>query len=156
MAPTCSAVADGIVVAVRNDFSEPATIAEAPRLSIGDATGNYVALDIGGGRYVFYEHLKPGVRVRLGERVRRGQAIGRLGFTGQASGPHLHFHLADANSPLSAEGVPYVMTRFEPLGRYDSIAAFGRGGPWTPLPPFSGRPRPSMPSPNMVVRFADR
>ncbi len=150
------AVADGTVVAVRDDVTEPATIAEAPRVSIGDATGNYIALDIGGGRFVFYEHLKPGVRVRLGDRVRRGQVIAQLGFTGQASGPHLHFHLADANSPLNAEGVPYAMTGFEPLGRYDSIAAFVRGGPWNPLPPFSGRPRPAMPSPNMVVRFADR
>jgi murein DD-endopeptidase len=150
------AVADGIVVAVRNDFSEPARTAESLRVSIGDATGNYVALDIGGGRYAFYEHLRPGVPVRLGERVRRGQVIGQLGFTGQASGPHLHFHLADANSPLNAEGMPYAMTGFEPIGRYDSIAAFGRGGPWNSLPPFSGRARPSMPSPNMVVRFANR
>ena len=150
------AVADGVVAAVRDDVSEPAAIAEAPRVSIGDATGNYVALDIGGGRYAFYEHLKPGIRVRPGERVRRGQVIGQLGFTGQASGPHLHFHLADANSPLDAEGMPYAMTGFEPLGRYESIAAFARGGRWIVLPPFSGRPRPSMPSPNMVVRFDER
>lgn len=149
------AVADGVVVATRDGMAEPETLAAAIRVPIGDATGNYVALDIGG-VYAFYEHLAPGLAVRPGDRVRRGQAIGRLGFTGQASSPHLHFHLADANSPLGAEGIPYLIDTIEPLGRFASIEAFGRSEAWTPLPPRSGDSRPYFPTANMVVRFPDR
>jgi murein DD-endopeptidase MepM/ murein hydrolase activator NlpD len=149
------AVADGVVVASRDDMAEPETLAAAQRVPIGDASGNYVAIDIGG-VYAFYEHLQPGLAVRPGERVRRGQLIGRLGFTGQASSPHLHFHLADAASLLGAEGVPYLIDAVEPIGRFASIEAFGRSEGWTPLPPRSGDSRPYFPAAHMVVRFPDR
>lgn len=146
------AVADGIVSAVRDDMVEAESVAAAPPVALGDATGNYVAIDIGGGRYAFYEHLRPGILVHPGQRVRRGQVIGRLGLTGQGSSPHLHFHLADANSPLGAEGLPFVIERFEALGSYPSIEAFARGGPWNP-PRGAARSGPMLPGPNMVVRF---
>lgn len=146
------AVADGVVAAVRDDMAEAETIAALPEVALGDATGNYIAIDIGGGRYAFYEHLRPGIPVRPGQRVRRGQPIGRLGLTGQGSAPHLHFHLADANSPLAAEGLPFVMNDVEMLGAYSSIEAFARGGAWDPM---SGpvRAGPLRPGPNTVVRF---
>jgi murein DD-endopeptidase MepM/ murein hydrolase activator NlpD len=147
------AVADGIVAAVRDDMAETERVANAPPVPIGDASGNYVALDLGGGRFAFYEHLKPGLRVRVGDRVRRGQVIGRLGFTGQASSPHLHFHLADANSPLGAEGMPYVIEGIRIVGSYNSIAAFARGGPWdAPRAPIHASTT-LFPAPNAIVLF---
>src|SRR5215204_2173191 len=46
----------------------------------GGVGGNTVALDLGPGRYAYYVHLKPGsVRVKTGERVRRGQVLGLVG-----------------------------------------------------------------------------
>lgn len=146
------AVSDGVIVAMRDDFTEPETLAAAPeRVTIGDATGAYVALDIGGGRYAFYEHLRPGIAVKVGQKVRRGERLGALGFTGQASSPHLHFHVANANAPLAAEGMPYHFTSYRLLGGYNSIAEFGKQ-PWQPLP----APRvltKSMPAANVVVSF---
>jgi len=148
------AVADAVVAAVRDDMAEAETLAAVPRVSIGDASGNYVTLDLGGGHYAFYEHLRPGIGVRPGQRVRRGQVIGRLGLTGQGSEPHLHFHVADANSVLGAEGRPFVLEGLTILGRYPSIQAFARGGQW--LPPSGPSPRrPHTPGPNAVVRFPD-
>ena len=147
------AVADGTVVAVRDDMPEAATLASLPAVSLGDATGNYVAIDIGEGRYAFYEHLRPGILVRIGERVRRGQPIARLGLTGQGSSPHLHFHLADANSPLAADGLPFVIDQVEILGGYPSIEAFAGGGPWNAEERGSDREAPLRPAPNAVVRF---
>lgn len=145
------AVADAIVAAVRDDMAEAETLDAVPAASISDASGNYVALDLGGGRYAFYEHLQRGIPVRRGQRVRRGEVIGRLGLTGQGSEPHLHFHVANANSLLGADGLPFMLEGVEILGAYPSIEAFGRGGPWTPA--VQALTGPLTPGPNVVVRF---
>jgi murein DD-endopeptidase len=146
------AVSDGVVAATRDDFTEPAMLAAAPdRIAIGDATGAYVALDIGGGRFAFYEHLQPGLAVKVGQSVRRGDRLGKLGFTGQASSPHLHFHIADANAPLAAEGMPYHLTSYRLLGQYNSIFEFG-AKPWQPSPAARVISK-SLPAPNVVVSF---
>ncbi len=146
------AVADGTVVAARDDMDEPAMLTQArEHTAIGDATGAYVTLDIGGGHYVFYEHLKPGLAVRIGQQVRQGARLGALGMTGQAMTPHLHFHVANANAPLAAEGTPYHLAAYRVLGRYDSITDFGTQ-PWRKLEaPIVLRE--SLPAPNVVVDF---
>lgn len=151
------AVADATVAAVRDDAPESATISAHPRHALADATGNYVALDLGDGRFAFYEHLAPGsIRVRRGERVSRGQVIGALGFTGDSTGPHLHFHVADGAAPLGAEGVPFVIDRFRVLGRYPDIAALG-SAPWAPLEAGDAAQRTlEWPASNAVVDFGVR
>ena len=148
------AVADAVVAATRDDMAESATVAAHPKHAIGNATGNYVALDLGDGRYAFYEHLKPGsLKVKPGQRVKRGEVISALGFTGDSTGPHLHFHVADANSPLGAEGVPFVFERFEVLGSYPDIGALG-SKPWTsPAPDQASHRNDEMPASNTVIRF---
>lgn len=156
VAPDVLAVADAVVAATRDDMPDSSSIAAHPKHALGDATGNYVALDLGDGRHAFYEHLQSGsVRVAPGQRVRRGEVIAALGFSGDASSPHLHFHVADANSPLGAEGLPFVLERFEVLGVYPDIGALGKV-PWTPLddtrPSQRTRERPA---PNVVVRFTE-
>jgi hypothetical protein len=145
------AVADAVVAATRDDFTEPKLRADLPRVSIGDATGNFVALDLGDGRYAFYEHLQPGIKVKSGDRVKRGQVIGRLGLTGQGSAPHLHFHVASAPSPLAAEGLPFLLEGVQTIGGYPAIGDLGKG-PWRPAPKVEG---PSLPAANSVVRFPD-
>lgn len=148
------AVADGIVAAALDDIpdntAEPATAAH----TLANASGNYVALDLSGGRFAFYEHLQRGsIAVKQGERVRRGQVIARLGNSGSTSiGPHLHFHMSDANSVLGAEGMPFVFRSFDVLGGFGSIGALVSGQTWAPLE--RGRTRGGeRPAPNAVVRF---
>ena len=150
------AVADAVVIAVRDGVPEPPAGVTRPSVRLGDATGNYVALDLGNGRYAFYEHLTPGLSVKRGDVVRRGQVIARLGSTGQASRPHLHFHVADSNSPLGAEGVPYLLERYRVLGAYDSIAAFNRGDRWRRRTAMPATAAPDFPDPNVVVVFPGR
>jgi murein DD-endopeptidase MepM/ murein hydrolase activator NlpD len=54
--------------------------------------GNTVTISHGGGVKTMYAHLS-GVAVRIGQRVARGQRIGRIGSSGNATGPHLHFEV---------------------------------------------------------------
>ena len=151
------AVADAVVASARDGIAESAVLPDGsrPRNTLENASGNYVALDLGKGHFAFYEHLKPGsLKVKAGDRVRRGQPIAELGSTGDSMGPHLHFHVSDANSNLAAEGLPFVFESFEMLGAYDSIEAFGEGAPWRALPgTASGSRKAELPGANAVVKF---
>lgn len=149
------AVADGVIVGLRDDAPESAQISRNPAHPLGEGAGNHVALRLPGGEVAFYEHLRPGsVRVRIGEAVRRGQRIGALGFTGDTTGPHLHFHLAEANSLLGAEGIPFVFDRFALLGGIGDIASLGKG-PWQAAAHLAPDRRMEWPGFNSVVTFAD-
>jgi murein DD-endopeptidase MepM/ murein hydrolase activator NlpD len=53
-------------------------------------TGGTVMLDHGHGLYSIYAHLDE-VRVTVGQRLRQGQALGTVGASGRATGPHLHW-----------------------------------------------------------------
>lgn len=148
------AVADAVVIATRDDMTEPPTTGQRQKVLLADETGNYIALDLGRGHYAFYEHLQPGLLVKKGDRVRSGQAIARLGLTGSGSRPHLHFHVADTNSPLGAEGLPYCMKPVEVVGAYPTIAAAFEGQPWKSVGNLSSQRNGCMPGPNSVVRFS--
>src|SRR5215472_8123145 len=125
------AVADATVSVARDDVPDPQTVEPQKVVGIQNASGNYIVLDLGNGKYAFYEHLKSrSIRVRPGERVRRGQVIAELGYTGQSTGPHLHFHVADSPMPLNAEGLPYVFQEFKTVGAFSSAEQFGEGKPW--------------------------
>lgn len=61
--------------------------------------GNVVMVLHGGSAVAVYAHLREG-RVVAGERVRRGQVLGRVGSTGLTRGPHLHFEWRVAGRPV--------------------------------------------------------
>ena len=54
--------------------------------------GNTVVLDHGLGLQTLYAHLSS-VDVKLGDRVTRGQTLGRTGTSGLALGDHLHYEV---------------------------------------------------------------
>jgi hypothetical protein len=111
-----AAVAPGRVVAVRDGVPENTPPNPPANPGVDDLTGNFVIQRIGAGSYALYAHLQQGsVRVRAGDRLSRGQALGRVGNTGNSTEPHLHFQVTDGPglpSGLAADGVPYVFDRF--------------------------------------------
>lgn len=144
---TVLAVADGEVVAMRNDLPDQVPGALPAGLPIAEADGNFVVLDIGSGSYVAYAHMQPGsVRVKAGDRVRRGEVLGLVGNSGNSQAPHLHLHVVDGSSPLASNGIPYVFDRFALVATGASTEDFDKaeatGSPLTlvrhsPLQEFS-------------------
>ena len=143
------AVLDGVVAATKDSIPEnvPGINSRAVPITLETVGGNHVIVDIGGGRYAFYAHLQPGsLRVRKGDRVKRGQVLGLVGNSGNSTEPHLHFHLSDSASPLGSEGIPYVHESFEVIGSCRSLM----GNCTRPAPETRRR---EMPFANMIVRF---
>jgi murein DD-endopeptidase MepM/ murein hydrolase activator NlpD len=60
----------------------------------------------------------------VGDRVRVGQVVGELGNSGKSGGPHLHFQLMDRPSLLLADGLPFVLRRFDLSGFVTSLDTF--------------------------------
>ena len=83
------AAADGIVIETHDGefdrHSETLTPAAAP---------NYVIVDHGSGWTTFYYHLRrDSVSVEVGDFVLAGDSLGRMGSSGNSTGPHVHFGL---------------------------------------------------------------
>ncbi|MGC9500612.1 M23 family metallopeptidase [Streptomyces sp. WG7] len=71
--------------------------------------GNHLVLDLGGGTYAMYAHVRRGsFAVREGDRVRAGQMLARCGNSGNSTEPHVHFQLMDGPDPDTARGVPFT------------------------------------------------
>jgi len=120
------AAANGRVTSIANDQPEDPSAMQRPnesqeayfarlqkeqaaRLAQGltAIAGNYVMIDHGKNEYSLYAHLQPGsVRVLVGDQVKTGDVLGKLGSSGNSTEPHLHFHVCDKPDPLMCAGIP--------------------------------------------------
>jgi murein DD-endopeptidase MepM/ murein hydrolase activator NlpD len=120
------AAANGRVTSVANDQLEDPSAMQRPnesqeayfarlqkeqaeRLAKGPMAiaGNYVMIDHGKNEYSLYAHLQPGsMRVHVGDQVKTGDVLGKLGSSGNSTEPHLHFHVCDKPDPLMCAGIP--------------------------------------------------
>ena len=150
------AVADGRIVDLRDGIPEndPTSDTKAVPINLETATGNHIVLDLGGGQFALYAHLKTAsLRVRIGDRVTRGQVLALVGNSGNADAPHLHFHVMSAASPLAAEGLPYVFRKFAVEGKLPSLAVLTDGKGWQrPSGPADIRAN-ELPTENEVIDF---
>jgi murein DD-endopeptidase MepM/ murein hydrolase activator NlpD len=62
--------------------------------------GNVVVIDHGNALTTRYGHLSA-VTAQLGQRVRRGDQIGRAGSTGRSTGTHVHYEIRHDSQPLN-------------------------------------------------------
>jgi murein DD-endopeptidase MepM/ murein hydrolase activator NlpD len=77
----------------RGDLGEPIHATAAGTVTIAGWTGGYgkmVEIDHGNGLATRYGHLSE-IDVSVGEKVRIGEVVGKLGSTGRSTGPHIHY-----------------------------------------------------------------
>lgn len=85
-----------IDIAGRGIYGTPVVAAGSGRIIIansggwGGGYGNYVIIDHGDGKSTVYGHMST-VGVKVGQSVEAGEEIGKVGNSGQSTGPHLHF-----------------------------------------------------------------
>jgi Peptidase family M23 len=111
------AVADGTVVTARDGLPDnvPGHEEFSPAIPMTPDTiaGNTITLALGKGQFAYYLHLQPGsLRVKAGDRVNRGQVLARIGGSGDAREPHLHFQITTSPKMLAGEGLPYLIDRY--------------------------------------------
>jgi len=61
--------------------------------------GNYIEIDHGNGYVSIYGHLSSR-DVKIGDKVMRGQKIGKVGNTGRSTAPHLHYEIKYRNKAV--------------------------------------------------------
>jgi hypothetical protein len=112
------AAASGRVIEVVDDLPDQVPGELPPGITIDEASGNRVIMDIGDGRFALYAHMIPGsIVVEEGQRVRAGEKLGRLGNSGNTDAPHLHFQIMDGPGDLNSVGLPFVFDRMALQGR---------------------------------------
>jgi hypothetical protein len=91
------APAEGKVVQVVNDLDDNPVGVMDPL----HPAGNHIVIDIGGGHFVLLAHLQKGsVHVAVGDTVKTGQPIAKVGNSGNTTQPHLHLQVQDAPGAL--------------------------------------------------------
>jgi murein DD-endopeptidase MepM/ murein hydrolase activator NlpD len=58
-------------------------------------------------------------RRAYGPSIKKGQVIGKLGNTGNSSGPHLHFQLSDGPEITTSNSLPFSLDSYSVAGAVD-------------------------------------
>ena len=83
----------------------PIKAAASGRVVVADTWRGYgkvIIIDHGDGWISRYAHMSK-FDAKKGDRVSKGQRIGRVGATGNATGPHLHFEIRRHDQPINPE-----------------------------------------------------
>lgn len=112
------AVAAGTVIATRDGMPEeapfkPVLAVKAPE----DYGGNHVIIEIAPEVFAVYAHVQTGsVAVKVGDRVKAGDVVGRLGNSGNTTAPHLHFAILDQPNFFAGRSLPFAIDAFTYAG----------------------------------------
>ena len=120
---------DGIVVVAEDGYAENAKTNLLADMSnayrnahyfdpekddIQSVAGNYVIIKYSENVYAALCHLQTGsIQVSVGQMIKKGEVIGRVGHSGNSFAPHLHFQLMDSGDITVANGVPCAFEQYE-------------------------------------------
>jgi len=120
------AVADGTVVSIHDGMPDQTPFVFMVPKSKSDYGGNNVILEIAPNVFAWYAHLRQGsLTVNVGDAVKAGAPIAKLGNTGPSEGPHLHLGLIDKPDAIAGRSLPFVFDSFTLVGAIDFDASKG-------------------------------
>ena len=120
------AVADGTVVSIHDGMPDQTPFVFMVPKSKADYGGNNVILEIAPNVFAWYAHLRQGsLTVKVGDAVKAGAPIAKLGNTGPSEGPHLHLGLIDKPDAIAGRSLPFVFDSFTLVGTIDFDASKG-------------------------------
>src|SRR6516164_7296456 len=120
------AVADGTVVSIHDGMPDQTPFVFMVPKSKADYGGNNVILEIAPNVFAWYSHLRQGsLTVKVGDAVKAGAPIAKLGNTGPSEGPHLHLGLIDKPDAIAGRSLPFVFDSFTLVGAIDFDASKG-------------------------------
>jgi hypothetical protein len=81
---------------------------------VRSVAGNFVVLKLAEDIYAALCHLQTGsIQVTVGQTVKVGEVLGRVGHSGNSFAPHLHFQLMDSSDIAVAQGLPCAFSHYE-------------------------------------------
>jgi hypothetical protein len=120
------AVADGTVVSIQDGKPETTPNVQMKPESKDDYGGNHVILEIAPDVFALYVHLQPGsLTVKVGDVVKAGALLAKVGNTGPSNGPHLHFGVSNKPDLFAGRSLPFVFDSFTMVGAIDFDASEG-------------------------------
>lgn len=83
---------------------------------VQSVAGNYIIIEYREKVYAALVHLQTGsIQVSVGQNIKKGEVIGRVGHSGNSFAPHLHFQLMDSSDIATANGIPCAFEEYELL-----------------------------------------
>lgn len=93
----CDAVVTDVVDGVRDNIPGEMNTMFVP--------GNWVQLKTVNNEYLFFAHFKQySIKVKPGDKLKKGAVLGLCGNSGNSSEPHLHFHIQNTDDYANATG----------------------------------------------------
>jgi len=122
--PVFAPAAGTVVVAVDqyddNPINKPS--------STNPRQGNTIVIDHGNGEFSMMAHIKRGsVKVKVGDKIKTGQEIGRCGNSGNSPFPHLHYHLQTTPEWFKGDGLPVAFHAYLADGKPVEVGEPVRG-----------------------------
>jgi murein DD-endopeptidase MepM/ murein hydrolase activator NlpD len=123
-------------------------------MTLATAPGNNVIVDLGNRRFALYAHFETAsIQVKVGDRVHKGEILGKLGNSGNTTNPHLHLQIADRPSFGAGEALPFVIDDFKSSGTVTDIRPLFDGKPAILDSTAAGPHLRRLPLNNSVVNF---
>lgn len=91
---------------------------------IRSVTGNYIVIRYSDTVYAALCHLKTNsITVSAGQKVTKGELLGKVGHSGNSMAPHLHFQLMDSLDIRTANGIPAAFEKYEVFrsGKWEQV-----------------------------------
>lgn len=98
---------DGWVVYIENSYNNTKILKNRPVIcDVDNSYGNHIIIKHPNNEYSVIAHIeKDSFKVKIGDVVKQGQPIAKVGNSGNTQGPHIHFQIQDNADLYNSKGI---------------------------------------------------